>query len=172
LDCFIWFSKKEFLMPILDQVILVMIDIVHFLIFHANHSLWLFANICHLRCLSFVVTFSQNHSGSFNSAFVVKVWQEEKVGHCFLAVSLSALRQKDLLSSNHMNMALIISMLDQKLSDVNQGLSWILRLFFFDAKVSCRSFFQITENTYLIFNILACVLFRESSTCGVMEHFR
>jgi len=158
-------------MSILNQVILVMIDIINFLILHADHSLWLFADISHLSCLSFAVTFSQNHSGSFNSAFIVEVWQEEKVGHCFLAVSLSALRQKDLLSTNHMNMALIISMLNQKFSHVNQGLSWILRLLFFDAMVSWRSIFQVTKNTYLIFNILACVLFGKSSTLSVMEYF-
>lgn len=57
----------------LNQVVLVMVDIVHFLIFHADHSLWLFADVSDDHALTIIIVLSQNQSGSFNSTFIVEV---------------------------------------------------------------------------------------------------
>jgi len=57
----------------LNQVILVMVDIVDFLIFHADHSLWLLADVGDDHALALVVVLSQNQSSSFYSTFIVEV---------------------------------------------------------------------------------------------------
>lgn len=55
LDSLVWFSQQEFLVAILDEVTLIMIDIVDFLILHADHSLRLFVHVSYHHILGFAV---------------------------------------------------------------------------------------------------------------------
>ena len=55
LDSLVWFSKQEFLVAILDEVTLIMIDIIDFLILHADHSLRLLVHVRYHHILRFAV---------------------------------------------------------------------------------------------------------------------